>query len=217
MSICFQHVATRWQLMAESFATQWALNHFSALLWLMVSQMWFSKAMESSWNTTLKPDRSHVSHKLSLWPSERCVSVFFGSLAKPKSSSTFHFRLIVFLWLTVWMASCWRTAVYSWAPTDGAGRRCCLHDQSQLCRQFGWEQVCWEVPQRVWKSFTNHILIREDHTASHVFFMRDLVSQISRWTLLFLTQLGMNVLWRWKSAPALKDTEDHLARYTWGE
>lgn len=38
------------------------------------------------------------------------------------------------------------------------------------------------------------------------------VSQISRWTLLFLTRLGMNVLWRWKSAPALKDTEDHLAR-----
>lgn len=38
------------------------------------------------------------------------------------------------------------------------------------------------------------------------------VSQISRWTLPFLTQLGMSVLWRWKSAPALRATEDHHAR-----
>lgn len=38
------------------------------------------------------------------------------------------------------------------------------------------------------------------------------VSQISEWTLLFLTPLVMSELWRWRSVPALKGTKDPLVR-----
>ncbi len=116
------------------------------------------------------------------------------------------------LWLTVCMASRWWAAVHSWAPADGSGRHYCLHDQGHLRRQHGWEQVQWELPvatQLIHMYYVGCML----SVLLIVHFLCWIVSQTSRWTLLFLNPLVMIVLWRWKSAPALKDTGDRLAKY----
>lgn len=126
---------TRWQRMVESFVIPCASNQINAHWWSMVSRMSSSKATAFPWSTTLRLSPLHVSHKLSPWLSERCVST---ELESTGGSTRLTF---CFLWLIVCMASCWRAAMYTWASADGPGWHCCLHDQGHLCRQHGWEQV----------------------------------------------------------------------------
>ena len=212
----FPFFATRWRPMVEICNTRCALNHFSAHMLSTVSQMWFSRATASSWNTSLRPSPPHESHKPSLWPSERCVSLFTKESHSAYSEPDLMFSILHLslacslhgaaptgsraLVSTCWWL--WLTLPSSWSgpPTQTKWLRAgtvtarlihipfnCPKSISVNCKY----NVCWSL----------------------CVFLCLLVSQISRWTLRFLSPPVTNVLWRWKSAPALRDTEDLLVRY----